>query len=316
MRSCSAPANRLRRFIALDIALNIATGGFTQESPWSRLAINYGPVLFAVGEGRPMINKRVQAWEQVNYAGSRINPASNFILSDPVPHVAEELEPFINGARELNPDGYRLVVLDTIGRAMQGINENQQENASAFTAMVEAICRELNCTVLALHHTGVDNADRERGSSVFGADADTRLLTKRAKAGLFTELSLVKQKDASLWDKPVTYHLREVNLGEDQTSLVAVKPDLAAMSTAKPARDEKADNAAILTLIDDTAREIMQGYKNREWSGHELARRLGYREEIAPSSSSIRNRYLVLLREDPNSYLHAVYDPEKNVYRY
>ena len=63
-------------------------------------------------------------------------------------------------------------MLDTVGRAMQGVNENAQEHASNFTRLVDRLRHELGATVLALHHTGHETSTRARGSSVFGADAD------------------------------------------------------------------------------------------------------------------------------------------------
>ena len=198
-----------KTFLALDIALSIAVGvGMGEDICWPAIA-NTGPVLFAAGEGRGNITVRVKAWEKTHFGG---NEVENFRLADPVPLVSEELKPFIEGALAASPDGYKLVVLDTIGRAMQGSNENAQEHASNFTRMVERIQHELGATVLALHHTGFQDQHRARGSSVFGADADTIIRADKQGKNYLVSLTMTKQKDAPEWPKKRFIKLNEVSL--------------------------------------------------------------------------------------------------------
>ena len=125
-----------KTFVALDMALSIATGGTetTREcATWQHIK-SPGSVLFAAGEGRLGIASRIQAWEKHHF---QRNKAQNFFLVDPVPNMTEELSDFIEGAIALSPKGYKLVAIDTVSRVMQGMNENAQENASGFTRMVE-----------------------------------------------------------------------------------------------------------------------------------------------------------------------------------
>ena len=207
-----------KTFIALDIALSIAVGfGMSANSCWPEV-VTPGPVLFAAGEGRASIKKRIRAWQEVHFGGNR---CPNFILGDPVPNITQDISGFINGAIAMHPNGYKLVVIDTVGRAMQGVNENAQEHASAFTKMVEVIQHELGATVLALHHTGHGDKSRSRGSSVFGADVDTEIKLERREKNHTISLTMTKQKDAAEWEKKKYVQLDEIKIGED-TSLVAV----------------------------------------------------------------------------------------------
>ncbi|MEK9724839.1 MAG: AAA family ATPase, partial [Rhodospirillaceae bacterium] len=148
-----APFSSYKSFIALDMALAVATGAacMSPTNAWSGRSAYPGPVLFIAGEGRAGITKRVRAWEITHLAGERVE---NIYLADPVPLIAEDPQPFIEAALKASPDGYRLVVLDTISRAMQGMDENSQKDASAFTKLAERLRRDLGCTVLAVHHTG------------------------------------------------------------------------------------------------------------------------------------------------------------------
>ena len=49
---------------------------------------------------------------------SEIVQSKNFVLADPVPFIGENIEPFIEGALTLH-ENYKLVVVDTVGRAVQ-----------------------------------------------------------------------------------------------------------------------------------------------------------------------------------------------------
>ena len=222
-----------KTFIALDIALSVVTG--STSGVWPKIN-RAGPVLFAAGEGRSQIITRVKAWERKHYGGEE---AKDFTLIDPVPLIAQEeyWEEFIEYALRAHPDGYQLVVLDTVGRAMQGLNENTQEHASNFTRLTDMLRRELRATVLALHHTGHDTSARARGSSVFGADVDTMLMLKRVDKKLQVELDMTKQKDAPEWEAPKIIQLEKISLSPIIDSLVAVNaPDAAEKSehTGRP----------------------------------------------------------------------------------
>ena len=116
--------------------------------------------MFCAGEGRSNIKLRKQAWEEVHNNGIVVK---DFYLADPVPLVSEPLEIFIETMLMPRPEGYKLVVIDTVGRAMQGLNENTQEHASSFTRMIETLKRDVADSVLVLHHTGHGDQDHAEG---------------------------------------------------------------------------------------------------------------------------------------------------------
>lgn len=249
-----------KTFLALDVALSVATGA---ESSLGLKPRDQGCVLFAVGEGRASLRKRVTAWEQRHNGGRK---AGAFLLADPVPHIDEDWAPFIAMARKASPWGYKLVVIDTVGRAMQGANENQQEHASKLTKLVETLQRELGAAVLALHHTGHVASDRARGSSVFGADADTIITATRQGKDYLVSLNMAKQKDAAEWEQPRHVKLAEIgtSLGK---SLVAVKPAANEIPKAA-ARDDTP------ILRDVHARYILAALRtcpSKRWGLSELA---------------------------------------------
>jgi len=295
-----------KTFIALDIALSVAVGiGMGDQANWNDV-ITTGPVLFVAGEGRFSLVNRVRAWTKTHFFGQM---TGNFILADPVPLVTEDLQPFIDSARTHSPTGeYKLVVLDTVGRAMQGANENSQEHASAFTNMVEYIQKELNTTVLALHHTGHNATNRARGSSVFGADADTIIRADRHDKDYLVSLTMTKQKDAAEWHKKRFIKLNEVSLDLETKSLVAVKPgddECPKGNKFHPTDGEKED---AMNDLNEVVTSILKSDKSKNWSQAKLAEAVANDERIEIGVSQLRQNHLTILREDNSQPACQYYD--------
>ena len=255
-----------KTFIALDVALSVASG--RSETPYGKVEAS-GAALFAVGEGRSNHRARITAWEQVHNGGKKVR---NFVLADPVPSVTEDWATFIEGALKLHPEGYKIVVIDTVGRSMQGADENTQKDASLLTKRVETLQRQLGATVLALHHTGHGNTDREKGSVESSATADTRIAVKRAEGDYIAALTMWKQKDAAEWpDACFGKGWRYLKLSKVSTpigeTLVVVKAGDGEIPKS-PAQDNT-----------EHARNINAGYilaalrsaPGKEWKASELA---------------------------------------------
>ena len=308
----------LKTFLALDIACSIACG-YPIDALWGDKIIEPGPVLIAIGEGRPNFRERIRAWEKRHWGGQ---PCPNIILADPVPPVSDRKawEAFCDGALDLSPDGYRLKVIDTVGRAMQGVNENSQEHASAFTALVEHMGFALGGATLALHHTGLDKVDRERGSNVFRADCDTSIRVDRDEKQLLATLTMVKQKDAPEWPKPLIVKFEEVDLGDGHKSLTVVPPapedKPKAVAKIEEREKEKERDAAVYELLDHAVAQVLKAYPGRDFTQIELAELLAAREEISIGSKSLQNRFLTPLRERKDLRSHSFYDPAKRRWRW
>lgn len=234
-----------KTFLALDLALAIAA----EHDTWmdGRIISGGEATLFVAGEGRASLTNRVRAWEHAKNEGTRV---PNFFLADPVPLVSQGFDQFIAVAKSLRPY-YELIVLDTVSRALAGQNENSQETASSLTLQIDALRKEFGCTVLALHHTGHQGIDRERGSSVFRADADTVFSMAHS------QLSMVKQKDAENWDKPIPLKavatLDSMTLSLENTMIASAR-DIARAPVGK-INEARAEAAALSN--DDLATRLL-----------------------------------------------------------
>lgn len=298
-----------KTFLALDLAMRIACECQPVDELWQ--APKQGAVLFAAGEGRSNLAKRVQAWEQVHNEGEEV---PLFTLVDPVPTISiseANLNAFVTEALRRHPDGYALTIIDTVGRAMEGENENAQEHASAFTALVQRLRADLGGSVLALHHTGHKEEDRARGSSVFGADPDTLVRIDRAEKEYVVTLTMTKQKDAPEWERPRYAKLTEVEAGfpafDDGTTLVAGASDHQDLPADSSAKDD-----LHLVVLDRELGKILEENPSRIWTQSDLAEILAMQETIGLPEKKIKDIYLKLLRADNGTIANRCYDPRRS----
>ena len=315
------PRGTFKTFIALDMALSIATGGKDYFNDgkfygmWPDI-IKPGPVLFAAGEGRGMLKNRVEAWEKQHLDEHQ---AKDFYLIDPVPHpIVEDVTPFIEMALAYSPTGYRMVVIDTVGRAMQCLNENSSQDASLFTQMIETLQKELDCSVLALHHTGHEAKDRSRGSSSFGADVDAEFILERKDKDMIVALTNTKQKDAIEWE-----HKKAIQLIEVNSSLVATRPSdkkakevvTEAENKAKVGRKTKMETTVELDIIRKAAYAALKKTPGKEYSKNALAMAISADETVALTGQTIAKNYIGELLTDKAHPVSKCYDTAKGVWR-
>ena len=319
-----APPGSYKTFMALDMALSIATGWPTDPAYFTDdMIVSPGSVIYMTSEGLGGIRKRVSAWEQEHY-GSR--EVAGFYLFDPTPKLIDEPEGIVEFIKEsgINP---KLIVIDTVSRVFQGADETNQREVSAFTGLMDMLRGAGEGTsVLALHHAKKGQRDEIRGSSVFEGDADVLLRlddpAEIAKSVYRTRLVTIKQKDGSI-AVPVPYHFREVEIG-DATTLVAVareEPEPA----EKPAQDEarrdsgekssknkrefkrRADHAQRRVMIEQAAIAILNSIAGKSWSVNALAGAVAHKVE-GLSASNARD-HLNECKVDHGSPLHGRYDP-------
>ena len=70
------------------------------------------------------------------------------------------------------------VVLDTLSKAMGGLNQNADQDVTLVFGVMREILRRYGCSIEIIHHTGHGNKERERGSSAMHGEIDMRILQK------------------------------------------------------------------------------------------------------------------------------------------
>jgi RecA-family ATPase len=159
-----------KTFLALDLALHVAAG-----LPWVDRAVFAGAAVYAAAEaGRGIVN-RVAAFKQLKSAGDAVPFAAITSPIDLCHADTNDVERLIEAiwAAQLVP--LRLLVIDTVSRALAGGNENAPDDMGALVRSLDQLRHALACHVLAVHHAGKDLARGSRGHSLLRCAVDTEI---------------------------------------------------------------------------------------------------------------------------------------------
>ena len=220
-----------KTFVTLDMALSIASGNSFHEHQ-----VQQGAVVYIVGEGRSGLIRRTKAWcieykvdaltlpvfwSQKGQALTDIN--ETMALSNDITFFADQSDQPI-----------RLIVIDTLNRNFGGADENNTKDMTTFVHNLDYLRSEHGATILVVHHSGLADTKRSRGSSVLYGAVDANMQV--AKTGDTTVYTVEVLKDA---DSPppmlFSKHVVEFDVpGEGRaSSLVLQTSDVPATVVAK-----------------------------------------------------------------------------------
>jgi hypothetical protein len=147
----------------------------------------------------------------------------------------------------------KLIVIDTLNRFMSG-DENSAKETRAFLDACSKLMQKFDCTVLIVHHTGLNQEaqGRARGSSAWKGAMDIESSVKPTSDGLVLEQAKSKDTEPA---EPMSLELKSVDLpgwfdedGEQVNSAVITD---GAIRVEMPSRQEQAD-----------IRELKDGWEN------------------------------------------------------
>lgn len=178
-----------KSFLAIDIAMCIATGSSFHSKPVKR-----GAVIYIAGEGYRGLTQRAWAWAAhkeipIDNAEIYISRTSVDIPDD---DAREKLTSEIYSLLGDNMEP-ELIVLDTVARNFGGNDENSTRDMGAFIKAVDAINAEFDCTTLLVHHTGHVDKSRARGAIALKGALDNEY--RLSKNDEFLTLECTKAKD-------------------------------------------------------------------------------------------------------------------------
>lgn len=178
------PAKKGKTFVAVDLAMSVATG-----RPWLCGPTQPGRVLYCLGEGVAGLHKRLQAWRIHHQVDT---PAKLAILPHvPQLHNGVDVADFLEAIEGGAPD---LIIIDTLARATVGVEENSSKDMGEVIAQLDRIKEHTGACVLVLHHTGKDAARGTRGSSALTGAIDTGVEVRGDTRAM--TLAVTEQKDA------------------------------------------------------------------------------------------------------------------------
>lgn len=194
------PPQTYKSFLALDLCAAVATG----REGYGRPAQAPQDVLYLAGEGFRGMELRASAWEAENGAS-----LDRLRIMGAVPEVmsGEDAAEFLGQieAARLRP---RLLVIDTLSKALIGLNENDARDVNQMVKMLEGMRDALGCSILVIHHTGKDASRGARGSSALPGGFDAMFEVDGNDANRTAQMTVVKQKDAERRKEPFCYEGR------------------------------------------------------------------------------------------------------------
>jgi len=189
-----------KTFAICDLAMHAAHG-----MPWHGCEIKKAlRVAFMAGEGTNGLRLRLQAWlshhQPTNEGQFKVLPKS---LSLPM-RTAEVCALMLS----YKPD---IIVIDTLNAYFGAGDESSTKDMTQFVASIRTLRDSVTCSIIIIHHTGLADASRERGSSVLRGAVD--VITQCAKDGAGSGLvgfQVIAARDLESWQQPIGLRLQPV----------------------------------------------------------------------------------------------------------
>ena len=188
-----------KSFMALDLCMCIGL-----EKPWlGEFRVQQGHTLYLPVEGVPGLGQRIRAFEEAH----GVDCPDNFWYCTDFESLQhpDPTRRLLLGLQQTLPEPPKLIVVDTLSRAMLGAEENSARDANIALSHIDRMRRE-GSTVLLIHHTS-KTTDTERGSTAIRGACDTMLLMKKDDDRLV--LRVDKQRDGDQGE-PISMYLDEV----------------------------------------------------------------------------------------------------------
>lgn len=243
-------SNAGKTFMATDLALHVAAG-----KRWMGRRVEQGGVVYCVLEGGFGFQNRVEAWRRAQgLHDARIPFAA---IQAPINMLNAEadvaaLVASIQAAAAHIEMPVKLVVIDTLARALAGGDENSPEDMGALVKNMDAVRHETGAHVMFIHHSGKDQARGARGHSSLRAAIDTEVEVTADEESGARQAKVVKQRDLPK-GQMVHFTLKVVELGENRhgetvTSCVVEASDEAPAASRQRIPD---DAARAMQLLHD-----------------------------------------------------------------
>lgn len=224
-----------KTFFMTDLAFHVALG-----REWRSKRVEQGGVIYVALEGAYGLNNRVAAFKQHYHTV----PDMFAVVPCQVDFMSQEgnINEFISLLHTAIADLgiVKLVVIDTLARAIAGGDENSGEDMGMLVYHADRIRLETGAHVCFIHHSGKDKARGARGHSSLRAAVDTEIEISRDQGANHSTVRIVKQREMNM-GQDTYFSLETVSLGankygEDVTSCIVMPID-------QPDKKTKADRA-------------------------------------------------------------------------
>lgn len=197
---------KYKSFVALDLALHVATG-----KPWMGNPVKRGPVFMLIGEGEGLYSLRVQAWLRHHDVDPKGLPF--YVSRVPANLSDKKVQKKMIAAMAEMVDNAEMIVVDTLHASSGGLDENSAQEIGAVFAELRRMRDSFQAAIWMVHHPGQKDQHRARGSYALTAGVDTEYLVTSVADRQVT-LSCNKMKDAVM-PRPIELRLQPVGLHTD-----------------------------------------------------------------------------------------------------
>ena len=200
-----------KSFWVLDLAASIANG----EAFRGKARVDGGAVVYVSLEGRHSFANRISALKITG----RLNPGAPLYIVNSTFNLldAEDCDALIESVKDIvgaAKTPVRLIVIDTLARAIAGGDENSSADMTSAVRAVDEIKNVTGAHVMLIHHPGKNEAKGARGHSSLRAAIDTEIEISKSEGTSLACAIVTKQRD--LPDiPPMLFELKSVDLGFD-----------------------------------------------------------------------------------------------------
>jgi len=198
-----------KTLMAIDMAAHIARG-----VPWRERNVTDGAIAYIAAEGPHSVERRLIAYKKHHKIEGDVPLAligASVNLLDPEADLPELIETVERVAADTKQP-VRLVVVDTLFRALAGGSDNDATDMGAFVANVDRMREATGAAVLVVHHSGKDKARGARGHSSLRAATDTEIELSRDDASELRTAKVTKQRDG---DEGAEFHFKIIGVEID-----------------------------------------------------------------------------------------------------
>ena len=255
-------SNSGKTFWVIDLGAHVATG-----RDWQGKEVEQGAVLYIALEGTQGAVNRIKAMKM---RGILPAGAPFFLCFSPV-NLLDPTHPaavvrMIDKISETASIPVRLVIIDTMARAMAGGDENSGKDMGLAVETIDAVKLRTGAHVCVIHHCGKDAARGARGHSSLRAAIDTEIEVVHADPQIkYRTATVVKQRDLSTIP-PLCFSLDPVEVGRNRrgkpiTSCVVKEEDSIMASTKerkKPGAKAQYTCEMVLELLPQPSIRVWQ----------------------------------------------------------
>lgn len=207
------PPKSLKSFLLTYVAFHIAA-----DREFCGRQVQAGAVVYVTSEGIRGVERRLIAGRRDMGLEGRNVP---FALISTMPNLGagendrKELQAKISETLQHLRQPLRLIIIDTMRRAMPGKSENEQKDVSVVVDNCEALARAFNCLVFLVHHSPRSTDERGSGSNAVDAAADLMWSVARDESSGEATATVARYKDGEEGDT-WSFRLRTLEIATDR----------------------------------------------------------------------------------------------------